>query len=1328
MDIKLNPVAGDVASRFSSATYRLLEKIGEGGFGQVYKAIQINTGQPVAIKILRLNPEFDADRKQRYMDRFERETLLGSRLQHPNIVRLLDKGQCDADLLYAVFEFVDGQTLKDRLQTAGPLEPVQAGEIMTQVLDALCHTHAQGIIHRDIKPANIILVDTGAKLHAKVLDFGIGALVKEARRLDDKSITLTQETLGTPSYSSPEQLRGEPPTPGSDLYVWGLVFIECLTGRPAISGSNLASVFHKQLNQEPVPLPTAIAGHPLAILLRRVLAKKARERSTDALALFQELSQINLAALLMDRPVAPLDPYTPADATTTGVNAGNAQTLVNNRNNLYTGLTERKQITVLCLRIEARATAEGIDHEVINALHRDQKAQCCDIAALYGALHVGALGDTLLFYFGYPTVSDNDSRLCARTALDIISGLNKRNALLKALQGIVVEACGGMHTGFITCYADVTPEGDTPNIAMALARVAEPNQILCSESSKAVLDSYIKFEPAGSYELGVEARRIATYLLTGERHVEAFGFLRANRRHHSFVGREQELAQLISLLDGGTGEEESGPGFAHVHGEAGIGKSRLVFELRNRAQGHQHLVAQCLPEYQYNALYPVLTALRYQCSLDALPPPAAVERLQQRLALSDDVDQREAIPLLCTWLNLPLPESCPPVTQPADRQKQILFQALNALFIQGNRDEHGSTLFIVEDLHWADPVSIDFIAQLLAQPAYRRVGHICISTSRQALPAALEPLSALTLELPRLNQDLSKAFIIDLFDRQQVADKLLTVIASRTDGIPLFIEELVIMLKQRQLVRRLNGIIDFSSPEGVREVPNSLRDSLQQKLDELHQAKETAQLAAAIGREFDYDLLAAASPQSEAQLQTDLGELVKTELVFLQRKVGGDSYIFKHALIRDAAYESMTSLHRTNTHRHIAQALERAQTDNNPQNPGLLARHWSEAGDYDKAVDYGGRAAKAALRRSSADEAISHGQTVQAWIDKLDADKQLDAKLAIFALLTSAFMESKGWGSKEVLFYSEESLKLLKSGQRHDELVSHLWWKMLNGIVGGRRDGLAAISAEMEIQLPYVSHINQSAIRCAQGFYHFTEGNRPACIEAFTASIRLYDPKADKAHQQVYGFDVGVFAKAALARAYADTCQQAKALNYAKLAVDEAKTYEHVPSIGISLMYYGLVHQQYKHQREVEQSAAELIGIAEKYHLPIYKGFGRMLHDWATDNDAEADAILAELKQAGSRHGLGHFQSFYAELYAQHGQYERAIEKLDECLALDGAINEPNYQAYLLLKRARCGLANGDHERALEDLDKAHAMAKTQGISYITQQVASMKDELLVTT
>lgn len=971
-----------ISHRFFADNYQLLDKIGQGGFGQVYRATQVNTGQTVAIKFLSLNSDLDEEKRRRCIERFHRETELCSRLQHPNIVRLLDKGVCDEDLVYAVFEYIEGHSLRDILQQKGAFIPSEAANLMSQVLDALAHAHTQGVIHRDLKPANIMLTKSGTKSHVKILDFGIGTLTNEARRQDFKTLTLTQESLGTPSYSAPEQLRGEPPTVKSDLYVWGLVFIECLTGQPAITGSSLASIFHKQLSQSNVPLPVSVAGHPVANLLRRVLNKKSQERAASASDVYDDLNLINFSSLVGNQTVQ-ANPHFLQD-TDAFLDIDFQETQINSPNAFYTGRTERKQISVLCVNITIHTVFDDqMDGEVIDAFNHDQKSQCVDIAVRYGAFHVGSLGDTLLFYFGYPSVSDNDSRLCARTALEVSSNLNQRNALLKSNQGIEVQIRMGMHTGLVSHYADSVPEGDTPNTAMELARLAEPQQVLCSNTCKVLLDNYIEFLPCDLRPIGVHKKTTQLHQLIGERSVEAFGFLRTKQSSYELVGREEELNRLMALLD-----ENSVSASAHVHGEAGIGKSRLIFEFRNRAQGYRHYIAQYLPEHKYNALHPVLKLISHKFSLDSLTPESAVEQLRHHLKGDSKtlpgIDASLVLSVLCTWLHLPFDSDERLATLAPETQKDVLFDVLTELLLAGAEDTNNSpALFIFEDMHWADPSSIEFLSYFLQHPSFKNSRSLFISTSRQDASETLEPLYDVNMPIIGLDEIKTDRFIRALFDQRNVSPQVVDIVATRTDGIPLFIEELVNMLRAKKLVQHLNGVVDFVAPEKIKEVPETLLESLQQKLDRLVSAKDTAQLAATIGREFDHALLGAASPKSEEEVQADLNELIANELVIRLRQVTGDSYMFKHALVRDAAYESMGSQSRILSHSFIAKTLESNLVDQSDEGRDTLARHCAGAEDYLKAVDYGLQVMHTYSRIGSNVEALSFGSELEVWMSQI---------------------------------------------------------------------------------------------------------------------------------------------------------------------------------------------------------------------------------------------------------------------------------------------------------------------------------------------------------
>jgi TOMM system kinase/cyclase fusion protein len=919
---------------FKSKTYTLTGKIGEGGFGVVYKAINNKTQQFVAIKLLRLGAELSTEQRFRHIRRFERETLLCSKLQHPNIVRLLDRGQYDK-FVFAVFEFIEGKTLKEHLFSSGMFAPTEAAEIMAQVLDALVHAHSMGIVHRDIKPANIMLTNVGAKIHAKILDFGISALTHELRQDDYHSITLTQETLGTPSYSAPEQLRGEPPTPKSDLYVWGLVFIECLTGVPTISGASLAAVFQKQLNPVDVPLPTAIAGHPIAPLLRRVLNKTLSERESNALILYNSFTKIDFSTLV-GTIINPADNLTNNELRSQKVDT----TLITNNVFSQVGLSEQKQITAMCVTLEIHTvvgqpqdTGNYFAQENLQTLRQELKKYCINLAVRYGAIHAGTLADTLLFYFGYPMVSDQDCRLCARTALEITSHLNQLTILPDNFKQVFSAARIGMHSGLITIDNNTLPEGETPNIAMTLARYAQANQILCTDSTRKILQSHFEFKPQKSVHLSAQVHQETLHSLSGIRMFKSHTELLVNRPTRCLIGREQELATLKQLLFNDANDR-----YRHLYGEAGIGKSRLIFELRQYATQFSHIETQCLPEFKNQALHPVLELLKCKYSLNLLSETEAITRLWKLLALQSYVDPSVAITLLSSYLRFALPSDlCPEVIFSID-SKNILFESLSYLLcLPQTNKSNGRHLFTIENLHWADQCTLEFINSFVANPLFINPQHVFVSTSRQTLcNLSTEQINA-QLEVKKFTHTQSQMFIAQLFDKQTITQELRDLIIERTDGIPLFIVKLVDMLKHKKHISCIDGKISLITPLHMIAVPEGLRDTLQQKLDNLTSAKKFTQLASVMGREFDLDLLKQSSGHNEEQLQLLLNELLQAELICIQHKDDGKHYVFKNLMIREAAYDSMSRSMKREAHKLISYSLENRKRKVDSENTKTLS-------------------------------------------------------------------------------------------------------------------------------------------------------------------------------------------------------------------------------------------------------------------------------------------------------------------------------------------------------------------------------------------------------
>jgi serine/threonine protein kinase len=298
--------------RSISRKYELVGWLGQGSFGAVLEAIVRSSGEPVAIKTLRAMPRTQPGHTRQQMRQhvahFQREARHCAALHHPHVVRLLERGE-GTEPLYLVFELIRGETLEQRLARAGALPALEAFTLASQLLAALEHAHDLGIVHRDLKPENIMLTGNGATVSVKLLDFGAATSTTDASE-SEPGFTQTSESVGTPSYAAPEQLRGEGATPASDLYAWGLVLLECWTGQRVLAGTP-EQVFHQQFSPLPIPLPPLLAAHPLGSVLRHALAKPLNARARHASELARELSRVGGRHLPTLRRAAPPDGSTP---------------------------------------------------------------------------------------------------------------------------------------------------------------------------------------------------------------------------------------------------------------------------------------------------------------------------------------------------------------------------------------------------------------------------------------------------------------------------------------------------------------------------------------------------------------------------------------------------------------------------------------------------------------------------------------------------------------------------------------------------------------------------------------------------------------------------------------------------------------------------------------------------------------------------------------------------------------------------------------------------------------------------------------------------------
>ncbi|WP_234859266.1 TOMM system kinase/cyclase fusion protein [Aquimarina aquimarini] len=916
----------------SLINYTLLDKIGEGGHGYVYKAKQNSTGQVVAIKMLKFKENIDEQIRKRQVVRFERETQLCAEINHPNIVKLIDKGYTENKEVYAVYEYICGETLDEFIFKKKELTPVAISELMGQILEGLICAHTKGIVHRDLKPQNIMVNTNGSRYYIKILDFGIGTFTSDSQAQNSEKLTLTREIVGTPAYSAPEQLRGEPVTVKSDLYAWGLIFLECLTGQPVVKGGSLAELFQQQLSASNILVPATIAGHPLADLLRRVLEKKAEYRISSAEVVYEEYSKINFYSLVGELKQENTDSQSSEDIT------------IANQFEWTNPSSHKRQITVVCIKLSLiQSQSSGIDLETLDTLQKDQLNLCVDTATRFGGYLAGKFTDHLMIYFGYPKVSDTDARRAGRTALELINQVQKRSTLLAEQHGISMSIRVSMNSGTVVSSRNSFPEGVVPNVAFNLVYIAKAGTILVSESTKKMLDPYLEFEATEACFLPNLEAPLSSYYLTGERKSEAFSFLRPWSAHRKMIGRDTELQQILKEWKIVTPQKGKA---ILIEGQAGIGKSKLLYECKINIEKEGYIVQECrcLPEHQNNALYPFLELLKKQLGIHTgMEDVVTVIPVLEQLLKDLNCDCATTMPVVCSWLSIPLPDTNQPSQETPERQKEILLVTLEKFLLRSKK--YKKFVFVIEDLHWLDPTSQVFIEKMIGVAS----NCLLLMSIRPSNSVKLFSEKTHKISLQPLSDAVTKRFLEEMLHTTFITEEAIDYISNRADGVPLFIEELTQMLLSKNCLLKNDEMYKLAEKVDEKFIPVTLKGLLHARLDGLGLSKETAQLAATIGREFDYQLLIASSLQDEARVQTDLEVLIKANLIYQQRKVKGESYVFRHALIRDAAYDGMLTVYRREMHERVAKALEEESIKNNAQ---LLAFHFHQAKQPIKAIKY----------------------------------------------------------------------------------------------------------------------------------------------------------------------------------------------------------------------------------------------------------------------------------------------------------------------------------------------------------------------------------------
>jgi class 3 adenylate cyclase len=616
---------------------------------------------------------------------------------------------------------------------------------------------------------------------------------------------------------------------------------------------------------------------------------------------------------------------------------------------------ERRQLTVLfCDLVGSAQLSCQLDPEDWRAVVRAYQEAAANVIRQYEGHIAQYLGDGLLVYFGYPQAHEDDPRRAVHTGLGIVQPIHTLNTHLTAPYGVQLAVRLGIHTGPVVVGVmggdgghEHLALGETPNVAARLQGLAPGNAVVISAVTARLVRSVFALEDLGTQALHGVAEPLAVSRVRG--------LLAMPSRDEEFmtttvpvlVGREEESGLLRRCW----AQSKAGLGqVVLISGEAGIGKSALLEALRAevRAEGLPRITVRCSPYHTNSALYPVIAHLEHLLQLAPDDPPATKLATLEAGLRPSGLPLAEVVPLFAGLLSVPLPaERYTPLTLTPQQQKQQTLDALLAWLAA--EAERQPVLVAWEDLYWADPTTLELLGLVTEQAPTSPMLHVL--TYRPEFSPPWPQRSHITpLVLTRLERPQVEALIALRASGKRLPPEVVQHIVAKTDGVPLYVEELTKMLLSSPLLREEADRYVFTGPLRPVVIPDTLQDALMARLDQLNTAKEVAQLSAVLGREFPYGLLQAIAPQDEDTLQVGLAQLVAAELLYQRGRPPRARYLFKHALIQDAAYASLLKSTRQQVHQQVAQILEARFPALVETQPELVAQHYTAAGCTEQAV------------------------------------------------------------------------------------------------------------------------------------------------------------------------------------------------------------------------------------------------------------------------------------------------------------------------------------------------------------------------------------------
>ena len=960
---------------------------------------------------------------------------------------------------------------------------------------------------------------------------------------------------------------------------------------------------------------------------------------------------------------------------------------------------ERRQLTVMFVdlvgstALSARLDPEDM-REIVGAYHRS----CAEQITKAGGFVTKYMGDGVLAYFGYPQAHEHDAERAVLAGLALVEAVPK----LSTVAGSPLQVRIGIATGLVVvgdligmgAAQEQAVVGDTPNLAARLQGIAEPNTVAIAEGTRRLLGNLFEFEDLGAKDLKGIAGPVRAWAAVRASLAEGRFEALHTTGLTALVGREEELELLLRRWSRArTGEGQ----VVLLSGEAGIGKSRLTAALLERLSGEAHTRLRyfCSPQHTDSAFYPIIGQMERAARLaHADKPQAKLDKLDAALAQISTSPQDAA--LFAEMLSLANDGRHPALELAPEQRRQRTLEALTLQISELARRR--PVLMIFEDAHWVDPTSLEVLGRTVDR--IKTLPVLLIVTFRPEFDAPWIGQSHVTsLTLNRLGEREAAAIVARLVGNKALPADVLAAIVERTDGIPLFVEEMtkaVLEAESEGAARRTVAAV----PSSAVAVPASLHASLMARLDRLGPTKEVAQIGSAIGREFSHVLLARVARKSEAELGSALDRLVQAGLLSRQGVPPQASYLFKHALVQDAAYGTLLREPRRALHARIAETLESQFAESAESRPEILAHHCTGAGLIEKGADLWGKAGQRSLARSALVEAAGQLMRALAQIAALPttpALRQEEIKLQV--AFANALMHTKGFAASETKAALDQARLSIERAEALGEpsedpllLFSVLYGFWVANFVGFNGDVMRELAAQFLALAEKQSATAPLMIgHRLNGVSLLFTGDIAGGRAHFNRAIALYDPAEHRPLATRFGADIGV------------TILSSRSWALWMLGYPEAALAD--------------IDQAIKDARDTGQAATLMHALNFTLHPLIHCG-----------NYAAANALLDELVALAEEKGASFWKArgmlLQGSLLALTGKASKAVQMITSGIAALGSTGTTLWSPLYLSFSARAHTEVGQFDDANRCIGEAMAAVETTKETWCEAEVHRVAGEI----